>query len=514
MIEYWDIDEYVKKKADLYNYINPFFNLNYLKSHNFFYTYISLTLYRAYFDNLYCGVDSNIRLDVNQRIAILSSPKHELVIAGAGSGKTTTIAAKIKFMVEIKKINPKSMLLLSYTNEAVNEMKNVIVNKFGINTDIMTFHKFAILLLNSYKNIGDYIDYNSIKYSFYEKIILYFYLYAFYNIKILDIVSKNELFTKTFNIFEQDCNKYFYEKLKLKQTIKSLLFKYNAINYYNKIDPNDLTFDSLIYNACQLEEYNRHYEFVLIDEYQDISNLRFTFIKKYLTKESSKIMCVGDDWQTIFSFASSNINNIMRFEQEFNDSLVLKIINTYRNSQELIDIAGNFIMKNENQIKKRLRSTKSITNPIEFIDYKNKCDLINKIASKIEQIIDKKIAFISRYNFDVQLILDGNVFKMVNGRLIYKNKKEIYFYTIHTSKGLGFDYVFVLNHNKGYYGFPPKRKNITVFEEESSIYEERRLYYVALTRTKNKVYLVYPSKKYSVFLKEIKNMLKKNKNLL
>ncbi len=511
MIEYWDINKYVMKKADLYNYINPFFNLNYMKSHNFFYIQIALKKYKSYFENIYNEIDSNIRLDINQKIAILASPRNELIIAGAGSGKTTTIAAKIKFMVDILKINPQEILLLSYTNDAVLEMKKIIVDKFGIRTNIMTFHKFALELLDNVTNIKENISYDEIiiKYNLYEKTLLLIYLYLFSNISIKDIKNKSTNFISCFYAFQKDFNKYFYEKLVINNNIRALLFKKNIEIFEKKINTNIITFDSLIYSAYRLKSYKKHYSHILIDEYQDISNLRFNFIKKYISKENSKLMCVGDDWQTIFSFASSNINNILNFNKIFNDSLILKIVNTYRNSQELIDVAGNFIMKNKRQINKNLKSIKHIKKPIEFIEYRNKKDLIIKISNEFDKIFDKKIALVSRYKFDINMIIDNNTFRIVNGKLIYKNKKEILFYTIHTSKGLGFDYVFILNHKKGYYGFPPKRKKYNLFDEEKNIFEERRLYYVALTRTKNKVYLVYPRKKKSLFLKEIKKMLKK-----
>ena len=512
MIEYWDIDKYIVKKADLYNYINPFFNLEYLKSHNFFYILMSLSKYKSYFDNLYIDIDANIRLDINQRIAILSSPKNELIIAGAGSGKTTTVAAKIKYMVEILKIEPAEILLLSYTNEAVKEMKNIIVDKFKIQLDIMTFHKFAKTLLNYREKIESNIDYKYLDKSYdkFEKVMLLSFLYLSSSLTFKDIKDKNSSFFEIFYSFEHNCNKYFYDKNELRRTIKAFMFKKNATIYFNKLSNKKVTFDSLIYNAFKIEEYYKHYKYILIDEYQDISNLRFAFIQKYALKENAKLMCVGDDWQTIFSFASSNINNILKFAKVFNDTKVLKIVNTYRNSQELIDIAGNFVMKNNDQIKKRLKSSKRINSPIEFIEYRDKKDLINKLSFIIDELMDYKIAFVSRYNFDIKLILDNDVFKIRDNKIIYKNVKEIKFYTIHTSKGLGFDYVFILNHMNGYYGFPSKKKGDNLFKGDNQILEERRLYYVALTRTKNKVYLIYPHKKKSIFLKEMKKMLKKN----
>ncbi len=511
MIEYWDIDKFINKKADLYNYINPFFDLNYMKSHNFFYINISLFRYKNYFDNLYNSIDANIRLDINQRIAILTNSKNELIIAGAGSGKTTTIAAKIKFMTDILKIDPNSILLLSYTNEAVLEMKKIVVEKFKINIQILTFHKFAILLIGKVKNIKDTIDYEEISNNFTikEKYLLLMYFLIFYNLNLSDIKKKNLKFILIFSKFHKDCMQYYYEGKHIKKNLKTLLFKKLCSIYFKKLKKEIFTFDSIIYNAYQLKNYKYHYKYILIDEYQDISNLRFKFIKKYADLENSKLMCVGDDWQTIYSFASSDIDNILNFEKIFTDTKVLKIVNTYRNSQELINIAGEFIMKNHIQIKKKLKSKKHLENPIKILKYKNNNEKIKLIAETIEKLIDKKIAILLRYKNELFSIIDNKNFKLCDNKLIFKDKKEIYFFTIHTSKGLGFDYVFLINLDKGYFGFPSKRKENSLFCNENTIFEERRLYYVALTRTKNIVYLVSPAKHYSIFLKETKKMLKK-----
>lgn len=227
MIEYLNLEKFLNKKADLYNFINPFFDEKYLRSHNFFYILNALFIYRNYFDNLYLKFDPNIKLDMNQRMAILSQNKNTLIIAGAGSGKTTTVAAKIKFMVEILKIDPNEILLLSYTNEAVNEMQKIICNSFGIEVKILTFHKFAILLTQNKKEIvdtGSDIQFvNKLKLS--EKIRLFSYLYLFYDLKILDIFRKNSKFINAVIDFSKDCNKRKYERLIYKRTFRALLFK-------------------------------------------------------------------------------------------------------------------------------------------------------------------------------------------------------------------------------------------------------------------------------------------------
>ena len=272
----------------------------------------------------------------------------------------------------------------------------------------------------------------------------------------------------------------------------------------------------MIEEAKMLEVYKKHYKYLLIDEYQDISNQRLELILKYKKSENCKLVCVGDDWQTIYSFASSNIDNILNFESYFNDCQILKIVKTYRNSQELIDIAGTFVMKNSKQIKKKLKSNKKLQNPLVFLNYRTKEELIKQLVQEINKIIliknDSKIAFLLRYKNDLKNIVDDKNFKLKNNQL-YFHDKEIFYFTIHTSKGLGFDQVFIINNQKGYYGFPPKRPEKKLFKMENSYYEERRLFYVALTRTKNKIYLLVPRKS-SEFIKEIKKILKKNLNML
>lgn len=213
MLEYLDINNFLRKKADLYNFINPFFDENYRRSHNFFYIILGLFVYRNYLDNIYIKVDPKIKLDLNQKIAILSQNKNILILAGAGAGKTTTVAAKIKFMVEILKINPQEILLLSYTNEAVAEMKKIICDKFNINVSILTFHKFAILLTKNKRKIVDSIDeINFIKnFKLIYKIMLYLYLYTFYDLKLNDLHKNTTKFKISIIDFIADCSKRYYE---------------------------------------------------------------------------------------------------------------------------------------------------------------------------------------------------------------------------------------------------------------------------------------------------------------
>ena len=134
MEEYISLKDVKDKKVDL--------NL-----HNKQYIESMLIQYKDYFDNMYKGVDDSILLDEEQRVAILTDDDYNLIVAGAGSGKTTTMAAKVKFLVDIKRVNPNDIILISYTNKAVEELQKRINEDFKIPVLVCTFHKFGMEVL-------------------------------------------------------------------------------------------------------------------------------------------------------------------------------------------------------------------------------------------------------------------------------------------------------------------------------------------------------------------------------
>jgi len=498
---------------------------------------------KDYFDNLYNNIDSDIKLDKQQRIAILTDEDYNMIIAGAGSGKTTTMAAKVKYLVDIKKINPKDIVIISFTNKAVLELKQRINDDFKINCPIYTFHKFGLVLLNNknikvldngFKIVDDFL-YNTIGC---DNKLLY----------KLSSLFDNYFDIPLFNIFFKSLNDYCcffkkknmnicYEKfclfcLQLIQQIKirdldfnmfyNLGNKYNIFidflknlfNYYNnylKVN-NYLDFEDIINDSTNsLDRKKLNYKYIIVDEYQDISMQRFKLLKKVSDISNAKVIVVGDDFQAIYSFSGSDINLFTSFENMFGYCSELKITKTYRNSQQLIDVAGSFIMKNNKQIKKKLISSKSLNNCFEFIGYNN--DEVKRLNYCLNDIInqfgsDQKILILGRYSFDINKYL-GKWFKFQDGKLISIKYSflNITYLTVHSSKGLGFDQVIIINCNNGVYGFPSK-----IINNRDEIDEERRLFYVALTRTKNKVYILYDKKRPSEFILEIKNIIKKQNN--
>jgi DNA helicase-4 len=198
---------------------------------------------------------------------------------------------------------------------------------------------------------------------------------------------------------------------------------------------------------------------------------------------------------------------ITKFKKYYGYTRVIKIVNTYRNSIELINTANTFIIKNRYQIKKKLLSNKHLEKPIKIIYYKKNESIIFK---KLLELISGNVLILGRNNFDVNYVLNDEItFK--DNKIIYK--KEYDYKTVHRSKGLEEDNIILINLNNSRYGFPNKKNdNITkvLLPKDRYLYEEeRRLFYVALTRTKNYIYLLVDIDNPSTFVKELLRNSKK-----
>ena len=213
---------------------------------------------------------------------------------------------------------------------------------------------------------------------------------------------------------------------------------------------------------------------------------------------------MGDD-QSIYAFAGSDITLFQKFLELMGDGKEMHITHTYRNSQELIDIAGGFVQKNPTQIKKRLISPKSLPNPIEVLGFddgkgyrKNWCDTIERAVGRVVEEYGEQssILMIGRYNFDRDQLIRYGEFTPLNDEDLRSKKypkAKIKFLTAHSSKGLGYDNVILVNMIDTKFGFQPAEDDPIVsghHYDTFAICEERQLFYVAMTRTKNKVYMV------------------------
>jgi DNA helicase-4 len=293
--------------------------------------------------------------------------------------------------------------------------------------------------------------------------------------------------------------------------------------YDNKLEEiSEIDFNDMINQATDLIKENKPqytYQHIIIDEYQDISYSRFNLIKEIRELSGARLICVGDDWQSIYRFAGSDISLFSNFEKYVGKYEQLFIEQTYRNSQSLIDITSKYIQKNKKQIQKNPKSKKEpLENPIKFVYYNpdNAEDIfISEIQTLVNKYGNKPILVLGRHSFDINEFIKLTP----NSRIKYFERSEklevngfedidIKFITVHKSKGLEAENVIVLNLKNHLLGFPNKMTDDPMLSlllsdnEKYRFSEERRLFYVSLTRTKNEVVLLIPTE-VSLFAEEL-----------
>ena len=687
---------------------------------------------KGYFDNILKQIDPKIQLDEEQRRAVITDDDYCLLVAGAGAGKTTTMAAKVKYLVDKKHIDPSEIIVISYTKKAIGELRERINTGLGISAKICTFHAFSYDIVKQFSAEPPEINFSSqqIIFDMLEKAIFhnkqlmrnlvlflgyYFdlaedafefpdlnqyhlyraaqdfetlksglgqyikkveqqrtkrtrtitgeYLRSMQEVQIANFLylngldyeyervypfgspSRNKKYTPDFYISQgehsawlehyalsesgynsmfdsQQRSRYLraisdkrrlhkanrttlletwsfysdrrsllehlkevleregfilkprnpeevYKKIvetgKDKYIYKLILFMREFIEQYkttgydeggfsilrektdnprtllfleiaeqvyhhyqsvlkqrNQIDFADMINDAHFY----LQEIERQniplpYRYIIIDEFHDIARQRFNLTKRLSQITQAKVVAVGDDWQSIYAFSGSDITLFTRFLELMGAGTELKITHTYRNSQELIDIAGGFVQKNSTQIRKQLISPKRLENPIVVEVFDDSFKPMVQLANTVERIIGEilseygeksSILIIGRYSFDMYNLYRTKRFNELPAGRVKSEKypnANITFMTAHSSKGLGYDNVILINMFEGKFGFPcqieddPIMKLVTYEDYSMPFAEERRLFYVAMTRTKNRVYIAAPKVRPSRFLVEL-----------
>ena len=550
-----------------------------VKNHNSQYIANHIFSEQEYLDNILKACDPAIMLDNEQREVVLSEEDNTLIIAGAGAGKTTTVAAKVRYLVEKRGVKPEQILVISFTNKAVEELRERINHNLKIPSIITTFHSIGysilrqgeekqrkivdngfmyntineylktkvlrnpqlvdklILFFGSYfsapyegNDLGEYFqfvaeaDYTTLKSDLQDyvqqvvdrrtrrtrtlnnealrsmeevQIANFLYLnqieYEYEPMYQYRILSANKPYTPDFRIKQGDkvtyiehfgitedgqSSRYTSEQLQRYKNIinnkvalhrkhkTDLIYTFSQYRdgremlehlqemllahgyelkerptaevYKRLVDTEEnkyitrltqlictfignfktqgfkadkfadfqsktnnvrtrlfldicevcyleyqqalkerhcIDFEDMINESAelirkkQIEREKLDYKYIIVDEYQDISRQRYNLIKELSTLCDAKIMAVGDDWQSIYAFSGSILPLFTRFCEEVGYGQELKITRTYRNAQEIIDIAGTFVQKNSQQIKKELISPKRIDNPVIISTY-------------------------------------------------------------------------------------------------------------------------------------------------
>lgn len=276
---------------------------------------------------------------------------------------------------------------------------------------------------------------------------------------------------------------------------------------------NQIDFTDAILQATDIcrSSHPVKYDYIIVDEFQDISVDRYNFLK--VLREGNppaKLYCVGDDWQSIYRFSGSDMALFNQFSDYFGQTEINKIETTYRFGEPLVSLSSQFIQRNEAQIKKNIHPfNPQVKTELQFCDYERRdyCNVIGQLVASIP--LDKSVFLLRRYSFDdyylsfmYKSVKEGNRFFYIIG------DRKIEFLTVHKSKGLEADYVIILQCNKDTYGFPslvsddPVLNYVLTKSDQYPYGEERRLFYVAITRAKVKTYILYDRRFPSVFVDE------------
>lgn len=482
----------------------------------------------------------NHPLDREQRKAIYDPARFNLTVAGAGSGKTTTILGKILYLLQSGFASPPEILVLSFTHDSAMELrerflreyyqtfaKQILLRKsLSPNITIETFHSLALKLLRSlwpdFSVTTNEIDNEQPVSEITDNVISGFDELTIQTSIIREFLDLHELAPETVAQIASKFSSEEYRKLfltvseKYQRELSSLLEKHQT------------TFSGLIklairyLRSCQIKT---RFRYIIVDEYQDLSALRQEFLRLLLESSQANLFAVGDDWQAIYGFSGSRVDFTLNFRQFWGDFSLHRISKTYRFGPTLARLSSSFIMQDHTQIRKQIQGQKedALEPVVEISGDSERLDL-EVLTHYFESLPrDSSILLLGRFQIDRLRLLHCTQFKLTKDVIEFEARPDfkIRFLTIHQSKGLEADYVIILNNREAKLGFPAHVKDpplktelIKITEElgldQASVNEERRLFYVALTRAKKQVILLTVDGKESSFIKELRRNFREN----
>ncbi|MBV9672686.1 MAG: UvrD-helicase domain-containing protein, partial [Verrucomicrobia bacterium] len=316
------------------------------------------------------SIDYRAELNDQQYEAVTAGPQPALVLAGAGSGKTRTLTYRVAWLLD-NGVEPQSILLLTFTNKAAREMLGRVSNLIPHETRAIwggTFHSVGNRLLRRHAadigfrpgfSIMDREDQEDLLASVIASVDIDTKQIRFPTAQVL-----GEILSFALNTGETIANvilKRFQWFNPLSNQIGFVLKKYEE----RKREANSLDFDDLLVKTVGLfqrnpgvaEFYQRHFQFILVDEYQDTNKLQSDFID-ILAERHKSVMVVGDDAQSIYSWRGANYQNILEFPKRYPSSKIFRIETNYRSVPEILEVANAAILSNQNQFEKTLHAAR------------------------------------------------------------------------------------------------------------------------------------------------------------
>ena len=337
-------------------------------------------------------------LNKEQKEAVLNTEGPNLIVAGAGSGKTRVLTTRLIHIINQKKAWPNQILCVTFTNRAAKEMQSRVMTHIKGNSNAVpwlgTFHSISVKFLRRHAEALDYKSNFTILDTEDQKKL------------IRNIVKGEDLDAKKFSPqlimyhIDQWKNKGFLPKdVKIKKSgsiIKSILKVYEI--YQKKIkDLNAFDFGDLILFCVKIFEehkdireiYQKNFKYILVDEFQDTNFIQNKWLN-LLVNEKQNICCVGDDDQSIYSWRGAEIKNFLTFDHIYKNCKVFKLEQNYRSTKNILETASTLISNNSNRVGKKLWSSAIQGEPVKLNCYKTGKDEAQGVADIIEQNLKKK----------------------------------------------------------------------------------------------------------------------------
>lgn len=482
----------------------------------------------------------NHPLDREQRKSIYDPARFNLVVAGAGSGKTTTILGKILYLLQSGFASPPEILVLSFTHDSATELRERFLREYyqtfaeqillrkspSPNITIETFHSLALKLLRSlwpdFSVTTNEIDDKQLVSEIADNVISGSDEPTMQTSIIREFLNLHELDSATLSLIANKFSSPDYSNLfltvseKYQRELSSLLGKHQT------------TFSGLIKLAIRYlrsGQIRTRFRYIIVDEYQDLSALRQEFLHLLIGSSQANLFAVGDDWQAIYGFSGSRVDFTLNFRKFWGDFSLHRISKTYRFGSTLANLSSSFIMQDHTQIRKQIQSQKEDSSEpvVEVCGDSERLDL-EVLTHYLESLSENSsILLLGRFQIDLFRLAHCSKFNLTSDGIEFHARSDlkIRFLTVHQSKGLEADYVIILNNRDAKLGFPahvkdpPLKAELVKITEElrldrASVNEDRRLFYVALTRAKKQVILLTVDGKESSFIKELRRKFREN----
>lgn len=395
----------------------------------------------------YTGADLTEGLNPQQKAAVEHCGSPLLIVAGAGSGKTSVLTRRIAYLMRVRGVQPQNILAITFTNKAAAEMRERVSSLVGSVAQRMwvsTFHSTCVRILREQAQLVPGLNTNFTIYDSDDSKRLLSMISKDFSLDIKKFTPrllatgisnlKNELIDADQACADAESTKNPYET-----TIANVFAEYQKrLRASNAVD-----FDDLIGETVRIfrehppvtEYYRRRFRHVLIDEYQDTNHAQYALIHELVGSgpDASELCVVGDSDQSIYAFRGATIRNIEEFERDYPNAETILLEQNYRSTQMILNAANSVIAQNENRREKKLWTALGSGDPIVGYVADNEHDEARFIANEVDALADKGVAYsdiavMYRTNNSSRAVEDvfmrtGIPYKVVGGTRFYERKE-------------------------------------------------------------------------------------------